>query len=172
VIIAAKDAVGNAVPNASVSFTDGVGGIFTPNPAVTASNGSATTSYTLPTVAKSLSVTASVGSVSLKLSEQSIPGPATSLNIIQGNNQTAHVNTRLPKSLIVSVTDQYGNGISGLTVPFTDNGAGGTFSTTMPVTNASGQATVTYTTPAHTGTVTITASYSSLAPAVFTETVN
>lgn len=172
VIIAAKDAVGNAVPNASVSFTDGVGGIFTPNPAVTASNGSASTSYTLPTVAKSLSVTASVGSVSLKLSEQSIPGPATSLNVIQGSNQTAHVNTRLPKSLIVSVTDQYGNGISGLTVPFTDNGAGGTFSTTMPVTNASGQATVTYTTPAHTGTVTITASYSTLAPAVFTETVN
>jgi hypothetical protein len=172
VIIAAKDAAGNAVPNASVSFTDSVGGIFTPNPAVTASNGSATTSYTLPTIAKSLSVTASVGSINIKLSEQSIPGPATTLNLIQGNSQTAHVNTRLPNSLIVSVTDQYGNGISGLTVPFTDNGAGGTFSTTMPVTNSSGQATVTYTTPGHTGTVTINASYSTLTPVVFTETVN
>jgi Bacterial Ig-like domain (group 1) len=172
VIIGAKDAVGNAVPNASVSFTDGVGGIFTPNPAVTASNGSASTSYTLPTVAKSLSVTASVGSINIKLSEQSIPGSATALNLIQGNNQTAHVNTKLAKSLIVSVTDKYGNGISGLTVTFTDNGAGGTFSTTTPVTNNSGQATVTYTTPGHTGTVTINASYSTLASVIFTETVN
>ena len=82
------------------------------------------------------------------------------------------MNTKLAKSLVVSVSDQYSNGISGLTVTFTDNGAGGTFSTTMPVTNLHGQATVTYTTPAHTGTVTINASYSTLAPVVFTETVN
>ena len=97
-------------------------------------------------MAKSLTVTASVGSVSVKCSEQSTPGPATALNLVQGNNQTAHVNNRLQKALIVSVTDQYGNGISGLTVTFTDNGAGGTFSTTVPVTKYLGQATVTYTT--------------------------
>ncbi len=171
-VIKTKDAAGNLVPGASVSFTDGTVGTFSPNPAITGSNGQATASYTLPTVAKSLTVTASVGSVSVKCSEQSTPGPATALNLIQGNNQTAHVNNKLQKALIVSVTDQYGNGISGLTVNFTDNGAGGTFSTTAPVTNANGQATVTYTTPPQTGTVTITATYSTLTPVVFTETVN
>jgi hypothetical protein len=171
-VIKAKDAAGNLVTGASVSFTDGNGGRFSPNPAITGSNGQATTSYTLPTVAKSLTVTASVGSVSVKASFQSTPGPATAMKIVQGNNQTAHVNTKLAKALIVSVGDQYNNGIAGLTVTFTDNGAGGTFSTTMPVTNNMGQATVTYTTPSHTGTVTITASYSTLTPAVFTETVN
>lgn len=171
-VIQAKDAAGNPVTGAAVSFTDASGGIFNPNPAITGSTGQATTSYTLPTVAKSLTVTASVGSVSVKVSEQATAGPATALSIVQGNNQSAHVNTKLPKSLIVSVTDQYANGIPGLTVTFTDNGAGGIFSTTTPVTNAHGQATVTYTTPPQTGTVTINATYSTLPSAVFTETVN
>jgi hypothetical protein len=171
-VIQAKDAVGNLVAGASVSFTDGTGGTFSPNPAITGSTGQATTSYTLPTVAKSLTVTASVGSISVKVSEQATAGAATALTIVQGNDQSAHVSTKLPKSLIVAVTDKYGNGITGVTVPFTDNGAGGTFSTTTPVTNAHGQATVTYTTPPQTGTVTIDASYSTLTPAAFTETID
>lgn len=172
IVIKAKDAAGNLVSGASVSFTDGFSGTFIPNPAITGSNGQASSSYTLPTVAKSYTVTASVASVSTKCIEQANAGAATALNIVQGNNQKAHVNTKLGKSLIVSVTDKYGNGIPGLTVNFTDNGAGGIFSTTTPITNNSGQATVTYTTPSQTGTVTITASYSTLTPAVFTETVN
>jgi hypothetical protein len=171
-VIRAKDAVGNLVTGASVSFTDGSGGTFNPNPAITASTGEATTSYTLPTVAKSLTVVAAAGSVKVNVSEQATAGPATAVSVVTGNNQTAHVNTKLPKSLVVGVSDQYGNGIPGLTVTFTDNGAGGTFSTTTPVTNAHGQATVTYTTPSQTGTVTINATYSTLPSAVFTETVN
>ena len=63
-------------------------------------------------------------------------------------------------------------GLSGLTVNFNDNSAGGTFSNPSPVTNASGQATTTYTTGGTTGTVTIDATYSTLPPAVFTETVD
>jgi len=123
-------------------------------------------------VAKSLTVVAAAGSVKVNVSEQATAGPATAVSVVTGNNQTAHVNTKLPKSLVVGVSDQYGNGIPGLTVTFTDNGAGGTFSTTTPVTNAHGQATVTYTTPSQTGTVTINATYSTLPSAVFTETVN
>lgn len=171
-VFKAKDAVGNVVPGASVTFSDGFGGQFSPNPGITDSTGQISTLYTLPTVAKSLSVAASVGSVQVKASEQSLPGPATSVNIIQGNNQVAHINNKLPKMLIVAVVDQYGNGISGLTVNFIDNGAGGSFTNASPVTNASGQASTGYTTPGHTGTVTIDATYSTLPPAVFTETVD
>ncbi|HLZ43525.1 MAG TPA: hypothetical protein VKQ11_21340 [Candidatus Sulfotelmatobacter sp.] len=171
-VVRAKDAVGNLVPNVSVTFTDGSGGTFSPNPAITGSNGQASTSYTLPAVAKFLTVTASVGLISAKVSEQSVAGPATKINIVQGNNQSAGVNTKLPKNLIVSVVDQYGNGISGLTVAFTDNGAGGVFSNPNPVTNNLGEASTAYTTPGQSGTVIIDASYSTLAPAMFTETVN
>lgn len=172
IVIRAKDAIGNIVPGASVAFTDGSGGTFSPNPAITDSTGQASTSYTLPTVAKSLTVTASVGSVKVTAVEQANAGPATAMTIVQGNNQSAHVDTKLAKALIVSITDQYQNGIPGLTVTFTDNGAGGIFSTTTPITNNHGQASVTYTTPANTGTVHITATYSTLPPAQFTETVN
>ena len=171
-VVKAKDAVGNAIPGASVNFSDGFGGTFSPNPAVTASNGQAITTYTLPIVAKALTVTASVGTVSVKISESSTPGPAASVNMIQGNNQSAHVNNRLPKNLIVSVTDQYGNGISGLTLNFSDNGSGGSFSNANPVTGTTGQVSVSYTTPPQTGVVTITATYSTLTPVTFTETVD
>jgi len=173
IVIKAKDAVGNLVVGAAVSFSDGLNGTFSPNPANTGSNGEASTTYTLPTTAKAtLTVTASVGSVSVKVSEQAIAGPPAKVTIIQGNNQTAHVHNKLAQTLIVAVTDSYGNGLAGLTVNFNDNGAGGTFSNSSPVTTTTGRASTTYTTGATTGTVTIDATYGTLTPAVFTETVD
>jgi hypothetical protein len=172
IIVRAKDAVGNVVPGASIAFTDGVGGTFSPNPGITGTNGETSVMYTLPTVAKALSVTASNGTVSLKISENSVAANPALVNILQGNNQSAHPNNRLPKALIVSVTDQYGNGLKGLTLAFSDNGAGGTFSNPNPVTGTTGQVSVTYTTGPAKGTVTINATYSTLTPATFTETVD
>lgn len=173
IVVKAKDAVGNPVVGASVSFTDGLDGKFSPVTAITGSNGQASTTYTLPTTAKaSITVTASVGSVSVKITEQAVAGPPATVKILQGNNQTAHVHNKLPQTLIVAVVDQYGNGLAGLTVNFTDNGAGGTFSNPNPVTTTTGRASTTYTTPSVTGTVTIDATYGTLPPAVFTETVD
>ncbi len=63
------------VTGATVAFTDGSGGTFSPNPAITDSTGQATTSYTLPTVAKSLTVTASVGSVKTTARSNPMLGP-------------------------------------------------------------------------------------------------
>jgi hypothetical protein len=171
-VVKAKDAFGNVVPNAPISFTDNVGGTFSPNPATTATTGQASTMYTLPTVAKSLTVVASNGSVSLKITENSVAGAPALFTIVQGNNQFAHPNNKLAKALIVKITDQYGNGISGLTVTFTDNGAGGSFTNTTPVTTANGQATTNYTTGSIKQTVTITATYGTLTPLNFTETVD
>jgi len=171
IVVKAKDAAGNLVSGASISFSDGVGGTFNPNPGTTGTNGETSTMYTLPTVAKALTVTATNGTVSLNVTENSTPAAPAMLNIIQGNNQSANPDNKLPKTLIVSVTDQYGNGISGLTVNFTDNGAGGSFNNSAPVTSTTGRVTVTYTTGSQAGTVTIDATYGTLAPAVFTETV-
>lgn len=173
IVVRAKDALGNNISGALILFADGgVGGVFSnPNPVATGSNGEASIMYTLPLTAKAITITASNGSVSDRITESAVAGPATLINLIQGNNQAAHEHNRLPKALIVSVTDQYGNGLPGLTVNFTDNGAGGTFSNPSPVTGAGGQVSVTYTTPSAPGTVTIDASYSTLSPAVFTETV-
>jgi hypothetical protein len=173
IVVKAKDAVGNAISGALILFADGgVGGVFSsPNPVATGSTGQASVTYTLPLAAKSITVTASNGSVTDRITEMATAGPPSRVNLIQGNNQMAHIHNKLPKALIVSVTDQYGNGLPGLTVNFTDNGAGGTFSNSSPITGATGQVSVTYTTPTVTGIVTIDATYGSLAPAVFTETV-
>jgi len=171
IVIKAKDAVGNSVPNATINFTDNWGGTFNPRSAITDSTGQASTIYTLPIVAKTITVTATSGSIVVHATEQSLPGPPAMVLMIQGNNQTAHVNNKLAKMLIVSVTDQYGNGLSGLTVNFTDNHAGGSFTNASPVTAPNGQASTGYTTPSQPGVVTIDASYGTLQPVEFTETV-
>jgi hypothetical protein len=171
ITVKAKNSSGVIVVGAPITFASAVGGTFSPNPAITGSNGQASTTFTLPTVAKILTVTATDSPATVNITETATAGPATALTIIQGNNQSANPHNLLPKKLIVKVADQYGNGIAGVTVTFTDHGAGGTFSTTTPVTVANGEATVSYTTGSTAGTITISASTSTLGPVNFTETV-
>jgi adhesin/invasin len=172
IVMKAKNASGQAVSGAPITFTDGgLGGAFSPNPGITGSNGQASTTYTLPTVAKTITVTGTDGSVHVNATETSVPGPAKTLAIVSGNHQTGTHGTALAKKLVVSVVDQYNNPISGVTVTFTDNGSGGTFSTKTPVTGTNGQASVTYTCGSQAGVVTINASTSTLGPVTFTETV-
>ncbi len=174
IVFKAKSSSGAVVVGASITFSDAsAGGTFSPNPAITDSLGQATTNYTLPTVARPITVTAADGTVSGTAGETSVAGTASQLLIISGNNQSAHPKQLFGKKLTVAVEDKYGNGISGVTVTFSDNGAGGTFSSTTAVTIASGQAQVSYTAGANTGTVTISATTTTppLGPANFTETV-
>jgi hypothetical protein len=172
IVMKAKNAAGQAVSGAPITFTDGgLGGTFSPNPGITGSNGQASTVYTLPTAAKIITVTGTDGSVHVNATETSVPGPATTLAIVSGNNQTGTHGKALAKKLVVSVVDQYSNPISGVTVTFTDNNSGGTFSTKTPVTGTNGQASVTYTCGSQAGVVTINASTSTLGPVNFTETV-
>jgi hypothetical protein len=172
-VVTAKDLYGNLVGGASVAYSDGglSGSVFVPNPAITGSNGQASSVYTLPTVAKSgYAVTASSGSATPgTFHETAQAGAPAGLTNTGGNKQSGTRGTTLPKALVVSVKDQYGNGVPNTVVSFTDNGAGGTFSTTAPLTNSSGNASVTYTLPPNPGTINITASVNGLS-AGFVET--
>jgi hypothetical protein len=173
IMVKAKNSLGTIIVGAPITFAAGtLNATFSPNPAITGSNGQASTTVTLPTSAKTFTVTATDSPATVNITEQSVAGPATAFTIVQGNNQSAHPNTIFAKKLIVLLADKYGNGISGVTVTFTDNGAGGTFSTTTPVTTSNGQASVSYTAGPNKGTVTINASTSTLGPVIFTETVN
>jgi hypothetical protein len=173
-VVTAKNSSGKAVAGASITFSDAsAGGTFSPNPAITATNGQASTSYTLPTVPKAtISVTAADGSVSAMLTEKSVVGAPANLNIVSGNNQTGNHGVKLAKNLVMSVTDQFSNPIAGVTVNFTDNGAGGTFSNAAPVTTATGQVSISYTAGPTPGTVTISATTTTLGPVNFTETIH
>ena len=174
IVVTAKNSSGKVVAGAPVTFSDGgVGGSFNPPTATTATNGQASTVYTTPTVPKAtITVTASDGSVSVTLTEKAVVGPATNLTIVSGNNQTGNHSARLPKNLVVLVSDQFSNPISGVTVNFTDNGAGGTFSNAHPITTASGQVSVSYTAGPNPGSVTISATTTTLGPTNFTETIH
>ncbi len=173
-VVRLKDTYGNGVPNIPVSFSDGNqnGSFNPPSPVTTDPTGTVTVTYTVPNKAESLTITPSYNSLSGKFSEKSVAGPAASVSVISGNNQTGAPRTQLPKSLVAGVKDQYGNPVSGVTVTFSDGGAKGTFSTTTPVTSAQGTVTVTYTLP-NSGpeTINITGTVSSFV-AQFTENVN
>jgi adhesin/invasin len=168
-----KDKFGNKVSGASVTFSDTVGGSFSPNPATTGSNGEASVTFTLPTTTHSgFAVTASSGSATAAtFHETSVAGAPASEAISAGNKQTAAPSTQLPKALVVVVKDQYGNGVSGVTVNFSDGGAGGSFVNSAPVTNSVGQASATYTLPPTAGTYSITGTVSSYV-VTFTEIAN
>jgi len=162
---------GNGVPGVSVTFADGgAGGSFSANPVTTNSLGQTSTTYTTPTNAGPINITAAAAGLSpLKISETATAGPASAVTLIAGNNQTATAGTVLPQALTVDVTDQYGNPVPGASVSFTDGGAGGSFSVSPVTSNSSGQASSSYTTPSNAGTISITASVGS-ASATFTAT--
>ena len=174
IIAKVKDAYGNIVTNAPVTFADsGLNGTFQPNPVLSGSNGQASTSFTLPTTAKaSFSVTASSGSATpATFPETAVAGAPASMTISGGNKQTGTHGTQLSKALQVGVKDQCGNAVPNVTVSFSDNGAGGTFSNSAPLTNGGGQAGTYYTLPGIPGTWTITATLGSL-HVTFTEIGN
>jgi len=166
-----KDAYGNAVAGAQITFTDaGLNGTFQPNPAISGTNGQASTNFTLPTVAKTnFAVTASSGTATAAIfHETSLAGAPASIATRGGNLQTGTHGTQLPKALQVAVKDQYGNGVPNVTVNFSDNGAGGILSSPSSVTTSQGVASTLYTLPSVPGTWTITASTGGLA-VTFTE---
>jgi adhesin/invasin len=169
----AQDAYQNPISGVTVHFTANHGAVPNPPSAVTAATGVASTILQLPTTVTKITVTASsTGLANLYFVESSVAGPASSIAVTGGNNQSAPAGTQLPVALTVLVTDQYGNPVPKAGVNFDDGNAGGTWSNANPVlTSTSGTATQFYTLPSSPKNVTINATTAGVAnPAVFTET--
>ena len=173
IVAQAQDAYKNGVPGVTVNFSANKGAVPNPSSVVTDANGLAPTTLRLPTTVSTVTVTASsAGFKNAAFVEYSVAGPAASIAITGGNNQSAPAGTQLPQALTVLVTDQYFNPVPGVAVAFDDGGAGGTYSYVNPsITSNSGTATQFYTLPPSPGIITITATVTGVAtPAVFTET--
>ncbi len=169
----AQDSYQNPISGVTVNFTANHGAVPNPASAVTDATGVARTTLQLPTTVTKMTVTASsTGLQNLYFAESSVAGPASSIAVTGGNNQSAPAGTQLPQALTVLVTDQYGNPVPSVGVTFDDGGAGGNFASQNPVlTGAPGTASQFYTLTSSPGTVTINATVSGVAsPAVFTET--
>jgi len=165
-----KDSSGYPVPGVLVSFSDGgAGGTRSSPTATTDSSGFASISYTAGTKSGLVHPTASVsGLTPVVFNENVLAGPAVSLAIYSGNNQTVKRGTATAKVLQVIIQDQYANPEKAIPVTYSDGGAGGTFSVNPALTSATGIAGTHYTAPLQTGTVTITASAAGLTPVKFT----
>ena len=173
IIAKAEDAYNNGVAGVTVNFAANQGAVPNPPSAITGATGLASTTLQLPTTVSKITVTgSSTGFRNISFVEYSVAGPASSIAVTGGNNQSALAGTQLPLALTVLVTDQYGNPVPSVGVTFDDGGAGGSFANQNPVlTSTSGVATQFYALPPSPGTVTINATVTGVAsPAVFTET--
>jgi hypothetical protein len=134
---AVTDSFSNPVSGATVTFNapgSGASGTFAGgvNTAVTNAQGVATaTVFMANTTAGSYTVTATAGTVTTNpgfaLTNQA--GAPGSIVATSGTPQTATVNTAFAKRLVATVTDSFGNPVSGATVTFNapTSGASGTF---------------------------------------------
>ena len=99
-------------------------------------------------------------------------GPAASIAINSGNNQTARVNTALPTPLSVIVRDANGNAVAGVTVQFAVVTGHGGVSAASAVSDANGVASTNWTLGSSVGTQTVSASVTGLtgSPLTFSAT--
>ena len=147
------DQYGNLVAGASVTFAapaSGASGHFSNSSGgiggVTNSSGQLSESFTANTIAGNYVVTASTSGVGApaSFSLSNTPGAANSISVTSGAGQSTTVNTAFASALIATVTDQYGNPLSGVSVTFAAPGSGA--SATFPggataTTGSNGQAT-------------------------------
>jgi hypothetical protein len=172
IVAQAQDVYKNGVAGVGVTFTANNNGVLNPVSATTDTNGMASTNLQLPTKAGNVTVSGNAtGFKKITFLEYAVAGPATTISVVSGNNQSGPAGTQLPQGLTVLVTDQFGNPVSGVDVDFDDSGAGGSFSNPDPgLTGTNGQLTQIYTLPGSPGTVTIHGAATGVAnPAVFSE---
>jgi hypothetical protein len=119
-----KDAFDNAIANTEVAVVVSGGG--TAIDKVTSDNAGIVTvpSWTLGTVKGTHTLTLSSGTASLTYSAAAAAGPAASLDILTGDNQSAFAGTALTQPVQLSAQDQYGNKLDAVTANFTP-GTGG-----------------------------------------------
>ncbi len=172
-ITKATDAYGNGIAGVVITYSDlGKGGTFSANPVTTNSSGQASVNYLMPTTSGTVKINASSpGLTTVPFAETATAGPAYGIAKVSGDNQSGAPAVQLGQSLVVKVTDQYGNVVPGASVSFSDGGAGGTFSANPVPTRPIGTASVNYTMPPTAGIYHIQAIVSGVATqATFTET--
>jgi uncharacterized protein YbbK (DUF523 family) len=132
-----KDAFGNPVAGATVTFTapaSGASGTFAGgvNTATTNAQGVATAPvFTANTAAGVYTVTAKVGTLTTSpgFALTNLAGSAAAIAATGGTPQTAKINTAFATNLAATVLDTFGNAVAGVVVTFNApaSGASGTF---------------------------------------------
>jgi adhesin/invasin len=141
------DSYGNPVPNAPVTFSvaSGGGAITGATPKSDRAGIAAVGSWTLGMTEEfnylSANATGSTGSP-VTFTAYATPGPATTMAMVGGDNQSQLIGTYVCVPPSVRVTDAYGNAVSDVSVTFAVTSGGGTIQGANAVTNSFGVAAV------------------------------
>jgi len=169
-LVIVRDASGNAVPGASVTFAAASGG-GSVNPATAVSTnsiGQASAIGTLGATIGAQTFTATVGAFSTTFNMNAVGTPNT-IAILSGNNQSAFESAQPSNPLSVKVTDASNNPIPNVQVTFSTLVAGASIVTGQPVTtDNTGVASSTITL----GTVLGNQTFTATMPTGATKTVN
>ncbi len=146
-----KDAAGQAVADVPVTLTASAGGTVVGSGGSGEGGGVQVGSWTLAPTAGDQFVQVTVTGTSLTntVHIQATPGPATSLLLVSGNNQSDTVNTQLDSLLVVRLVDQFSNGIGGVIVQWRSCDGAGNYD---DLTTADGFSSATQETGPQTGT--------------------
>jgi adhesin/invasin len=122
-----RDAGGQPVPDVPVNLSATAGTLAPPAGATSDVNGLVQVQWTLPTAAAKLIAEVAIpDGASSRVQIEAVPDLPTKLVYISGNLQSAPPDSALEQHLIVRVTDQHGNGVSGVTVQWRAcDGSGG-----------------------------------------------
>jgi adhesin/invasin len=166
-----RDALGNPVAGASVTFLP-TGGVVTGGNQITDATGVATVgSWTLGTIAGANTLTASGAGLTHVFNANGVAGPATALLATAGDLQSAVVGAVVGTAPAVRAQDQFGNPVPGAAITFAVSGGGGNVSGPTQLTNAAGIATVGgWTLGTVSGANALTATLAGLTPVTFTAT--
>lgn len=171
------DQFGNGVPGVTVTFTvtSGGGSITGATPETDAAGIAAVGSWTLGTEAGTNTLDASADGLTgspVTFTATGLSGAAQNLVLEAGDMQTDTVAATLPVLYAVQVTDENGNGVSGIDVGWAVTGGGGSISPSVSTTDADGIATAERVLGTTAGTQTADASVGGLtgSPVTFTAT--
>ena len=130
-IVKVTDELGRPVVNQNVTFTvESGGGQVAPGSSATGSDGRASATWTLGPDAGAQQVQAqAVGggapdNLVVAFGATAVAGSGSLIAAVSGNDQSAAVNSALPDSLVVKVSDGSNNPVSGITVQWTAVGGG------------------------------------------------
>jgi protocatechuate 3,4-dioxygenase beta subunit len=170
VVVHVTDQNGNPVAGATVAWSviDGAG-VLGASTSLTDVTGSSNMVWTLDTIARVDSVTASIQSgASVVITATGVAGAAATTTKVSGDAQTV-TSDSTSQPFVIKVADRYGNPVQGVVVAWTVTG-GGALSAASTTTNASGTAQVTLTLGATPGSYSIIATAGLLATVTFTLT--
>ena len=119
IVVRVTDAQDRAVAGLAIAFapTGASSGDVVPDTSLTGADGRAGTRWVLGSAAGPQTVDAKVagfGALSVRFTASALPTTAAAITPFAGDGQSAAVGTALPDSLVVLITDQFGNPVQGV----------------------------------------------------------